>query len=145
MSHTITEQCTGCTVCTTVCPVGIISGEKKKQHTINEFYCVNCGACGRICPAGAVLDSEGKVAERIKRSEWKKPVIDLNACAYCASCVHECPAECLAMDYSVTENHWGIPVLAEPKKCIGCSWCADVCGFDAIVMKVPEKKAVAKA
>jgi len=56
MSYTITNKCTGCTVCVTVCPVDAISGDKKKKHVINAETCVNCGACGRICTFDAVLD-----------------------------------------------------------------------------------------
>ncbi len=143
MAYTITEKCTGCTVCTTVCPAGVISGDKKKQHIIDSRYCVNCGACGRICPAGAVLDDAGNLCQRVKRSEWEKPVISLKACAFCASCVHECPAGCLAMDFSDERYEWGFPCLAEPKKCIACGWCADICGFDAINMMVIKKEAAA--
>lgn len=143
MAYSITDKCTGCTVCITVCPAEVITGEKKGLHSINSTYCVNCGACGRICPSGAVQDDRGNTCERIKRSEWEKPVIDLKACAFCASCVHECPAGCLSMDFSDIKYEWGFPYLAEPKKCIACGWCADICGFDAIKMKVPVKETAA--
>jgi len=140
MAYSITEKCTGCTVCKTVCPTGVISGEKKEQHTIEKKYCVNCGACGKICPAGAVVNDRGETCTRIKRSEWKKPVIDLKACAYCACCVSECPADCLEMTPATGENHWGHPQLSDPKKCISCGWCETTCGFDAITMKVINKE-----
>jgi len=51
----IAEKCRGCTACTRVCPVGAISGEVKKPHTINTEKCIKCGACMEICKFGAIV------------------------------------------------------------------------------------------
>ena len=48
------DLCNGCRLCQRECPVGAISGEKKKPHVINQELCTRCRLCYDICPEGAV-------------------------------------------------------------------------------------------
>ncbi len=48
------EKCTGCTLCSRVCPVEAISGEKKKPHKIDIDKCTRCGACIESCKFDAI-------------------------------------------------------------------------------------------
>lgn len=48
------STCIGCTVCTRVCPVDAISGERKKPHSIDPEACIACGACAEKCPVSAI-------------------------------------------------------------------------------------------
>ncbi|HDH50874.1 MAG TPA: Fe-S cluster domain-containing protein [Nitrospirae bacterium] len=50
----ITEKCNGCGSCMKVCPVNAVSGEKKKQHVVDQEKCIGCGICTAKCPLAAI-------------------------------------------------------------------------------------------
>ena len=56
ISYTIdAEKCNGCTLCSKRCPVGAISGERKKPHVIDQDLCTKCGVCYEVCRPEAVV------------------------------------------------------------------------------------------
>ena len=51
----LAERCKGCMVCARKCPVGAISGEKKRPHRIDPEKCIKCGACAKACKFEAIV------------------------------------------------------------------------------------------
>ena len=49
------EQCTGCTACQTVCPIGCITFQPDTEGflypKVDEKVCLDCQACTTACPA----------------------------------------------------------------------------------------------
>ncbi len=47
-------KCKSCGLCTKVCPMNCISGEKKVPYVIDSAKCAKCGACLEKCPFKAI-------------------------------------------------------------------------------------------
>ena len=97
MAYFINDKCVGCSACETVCPVTAINGVKKEFYFIDPKICIDCGACGRACPYDAIFDTYGAIAEKQRRTEWARPVVQEEICSGCRYCVDICPFECLSM------------------------------------------------
>jgi NADP-reducing hydrogenase subunit HndC len=49
------DSCKSCGICAKNCPVGAISGEKKKPYVIDQEKCIKCGVCMEKCPFKAIF------------------------------------------------------------------------------------------
>nr|WP_318036617.1 mercury methylation ferredoxin HgcB [Dethiobacter alkaliphilus] len=54
-----TDKCSGCRLCTEVCPHQVFAMENKKSRIANKEACMECGACARNCPAEAITVHSG--------------------------------------------------------------------------------------
>ena len=47
--------CSGCGICSTVCPYdAIYRDEEKEIAVVNEALCTGCGTCSAVCPSSAI-------------------------------------------------------------------------------------------
>ena len=138
MSYKISNNCTGCTACQKICPVGAISGVKKGLHTVDPLLCIECGACGRICRFQAISDSNDNKCKPILRSSFPKPVFNLKECCGCTECMITCPASCLDIKLQKRKDGTLYPYIKNVKDCVACGFCAEVCPIGAIEMKIPK-------
>jgi NAD-dependent dihydropyrimidine dehydrogenase PreA subunit len=54
------EKCTGCRVCTIVCPHGVFAmGADKRAAIVDRGACMECGACALNCAWGAITVKPG--------------------------------------------------------------------------------------
>lgn len=53
------DKCTGCTMCTIVCPHRVFVMKNKKAHIAAKDLCMECGACQINCPAEAIFVKTG--------------------------------------------------------------------------------------
>lgn len=64
--------CSGCGLCVTVCPRGVLAMDGGKARVADLDACMECGACARNCPAGAVSVQAGVgCAYAILRGLWR--------------------------------------------------------------------------
>ena len=49
-----TEKCSGCGMCTTVCPHNVFEMQNKKVVIKDKDFCMECGACAKNCPFAAI-------------------------------------------------------------------------------------------
>ena len=52
-------KCTGCTMCTKVCPHDVFVMEEKRARIVDKDRCMECGACQMNCPSGAITVDAG--------------------------------------------------------------------------------------
>lgn len=50
------KKCTGCGLCTEVCPIFLLELRDRKAWVVEaaDEICNNCGHCGAVCPVGAI-------------------------------------------------------------------------------------------
>jgi len=66
------EKCTGCGMCSEVCPQAVFFSEDRKAHIRDRDLCMECGACARNCPSAAISVRPGVgCAWAILLSEFK--------------------------------------------------------------------------
>ena len=53
------ERCTGCGMCTVVCPHAVFKVENKKARILDKDMCMECGACALNCADEAISVESG--------------------------------------------------------------------------------------
>ncbi len=53
------EACTGCGLCTIVCPHGVLAMGESRVEIVDHDGCMECGACTQNCPTDALVVTPG--------------------------------------------------------------------------------------
>jgi Pyruvate/2-oxoacid:ferredoxin oxidoreductase delta subunit len=53
------SRCSGCGLCSTVCPHGVFSQTGDVAELVRYEQCMECGACSSNCPTGAIAVESG--------------------------------------------------------------------------------------
>lgn len=53
------DKCTGCGMCTLVCPHGIFQIDNGKAYIRDRDRCIECGACAKNCAFNAISVNAG--------------------------------------------------------------------------------------
>ena len=130
------RKCTGCLLCTKVCPQKIIvpaaNGTGPVELDLSTNFCrYNCNLCGNICPTGAIrkLSLSAKQRLQIAAAAFDPSVcIVFQEGAKCGKCGKACPTG------AVTLRKNGTPKF-NAKLCIGCGACHAVCPTEAYSLK----------
>lgn len=48
------DLCTGCGLCATYCPEGVVKKTPEGCYVPEYDYCKGCGVCANECPSGAI-------------------------------------------------------------------------------------------
>jgi NADH-quinone oxidoreductase subunit F len=54
VKYSVTDACTGCTLCAQICPVRAIPMTPYARHVIDLQTCTRCDTCRKICPQNAI-------------------------------------------------------------------------------------------
>ena len=94
----ITEKCSACGKCVTVCPknlieiipdknkVRVLCNSREKAKAVKESCragCYGCSLCQKVCKEGAIT-----VVDNIAHIDYEK-------CTQCMECAHKCPANAI--------------------------------------------------
>lgn len=52
------EKCTGCGLCSTLCPVSAITNKEDGKAEVDPSQCMECYACMNSCPQEAISEIE---------------------------------------------------------------------------------------
>ncbi len=77
------DACTGCRVCTQVCPHGVFEMRDKRAVIVDANACIECGACALNCAYGALSVEAGVGCAAAIINGWIKgtePNCDCDSC-----------------------------------------------------------------
>lgn len=153
MAHRITDDCIGCGLCATNCPVSAITGDFKDKPNIDEALCIDCGLCKSNCPRDAILGpgEEAPVREMAEdavesetaatvEAEDTAPAVTSPAAAAVAetvtSAAESSPAESSPAAKPVRKSGRKHPEF-DKASCAGCSVCVVNCPKDILRITEP--------
>ena len=134
----MTTHCTGCQLCISVCPNGVLRPSGKlmtlmqPEMSYERGYCrPECTKCSEVCPAGAIhpITVAEKSSIQIGHAVWVRDnCVPLTDGVECGNCARHCPTGAIQMVASNPEDASSpkIPAI-DTERCIGCGACENLC------------------
>ncbi len=133
-----TTHCTGCQLCVSVCPNGVLRPSGKlmtlmqPEMSYERGHCrPECTKCSEVCPTNAILpiSRAEKSSVQIGHAVWVRAnCVPLTEGVACGNCARHCPVGAIRMVSSEPGRADApkIPVVNE-ERCIGCGACEHLC------------------
>ena len=116
------NECIGCSLCISACPVDAIIGAPQLMHTILQLDCTGCGLCLPPCPVDCI-DLVPAHHSNLTRSlpDFSTP------CIHCSACMPACPRQLAPQQLFLAANNPSQAEQLSLSSCIECSLCDRAC------------------
>jgi NAD-dependent dihydropyrimidine dehydrogenase PreA subunit len=94
---------------------------------------VICNCCSCCCGVLTGAISSGKIMQVISPSRYR-PVVDIERCAGCQTCVEVCPFEAIEMKRIPGSRK--LKAVVNEEKCLGCGVCVLQCEQKALTFEL---------
>ncbi|MDY6958519.1 MAG: 4Fe-4S binding protein [Halobacteriota archaeon] len=149
----IPELCTGCGVCSQICPkeavsMGLVGAVARRvlddyPRYLDVQRCTTCGLCARACPFGAlskIVDGKREVLGTYVRYGTKSTKVDISTCKFCGLCEEVCPSDAIVIERRISDDgslSFEGSTTVNQDICVHCGWCMQICPTDSIKVEKP--------
>jgi 4Fe-4S ferredoxin len=69
----------------------------KQIIRLDKHSCTGCGICTKVCPKGAIITPSTEGKTKFSPEDIHPHIPDITKCSYCGTCVYMCPFNAISM------------------------------------------------